>query len=118
VIRVVENMPAGTIGLEAVGQITAEDYRDVLVPSVEAALETGDVRLLYVLDEGAEYSAGAMWADSKLWSKHLKSWSRVAVVSDADWLERSIHAFGWMMPGEIKVFEPDEVDDAKTWLVG
>ena len=76
------------------------------------------MRLLYVLDEGAEYSAGAMWADSKLWTKHLKSWSRVAVVSDAEWLERSIHAFGWMMPGEIKVFEPDDVDDAKAWLVG
>ena len=110
--------PRGTIGVEASGKITEEDYRDVLVPTVEAALATGDVRLLYVLDEGAEYSAGAMWADSKLWTKHLKSWSRVAVVSDAEWLERSIHAFGWMMPGEIKVFEPDDVDDAKAWLAG
>ena len=117
-IRVVENMAPGTIGVEASGRITEEDYRDVLVPTVEAALTTGDVRLLYVLDEGAEYSAGAMWADSKLWTKQLKSWSRVAVVSDAEWLERSIHAFGWMMPGEIKVFEPDHVDDAKAWLVG
>ena len=117
-IRVVEHMPRGTIGVEASGKITEEDYRDVLVPTVEAALATGDVRLLYVLDEGAEYSAGAMWADSKLWTKHLKSWSRVAVVSDAEWLERSIHAFGWMMPGEIKVFEPDDVDDAKAWLAG
>ena len=87
-IRVVEHMPPGTIGVEARGKITEEDYRDVLVPTVEAALTTGDVRLLYVLDEGAEYSAGAMWADSKLWTKHLKSWSRVAVVSDAEWLER------------------------------
>jgi hypothetical protein len=73
VIRIVEHMPPGTIGVEASGKITEEDYRDVLVPTVEAALTTGDVRLLYVLDEGAEYSAGAMWADSKLWTKHLKT---------------------------------------------
>ena len=117
-IRIIEQMPAGTIGLEATGKVTEEDYRDVLVPTVSAALERGDVRLLYVLDEGSEYSAGAMWADTKLWSKHLKAWARVAVVSDADWLERSIKAFGWMMPGEIKVFEPDDVDDAKEWLAG
>ena len=117
-IRVVEIRPPGTIGVEASGKISEQDYRDVLIPTVEAALTTGDVRLLYVLDEGAEYSAGAMWADSKLWTKHLKSWSRVAVVSDAEWLERSIHAFGWMMPGEIKVFEPGGVDEAKEWLVG
>ena len=51
-IRVVEHMPRGTIGVEASGKITEEDYRDVLVPTVEAALATGDVRLLYVLDEG------------------------------------------------------------------
>jgi hypothetical protein len=118
VIRIVERMPPGTIGVEASGRITDEDYRDVLIPAVEAALDTGDVRLLYVLDAGSEYSAGAMWADSKLWTKHLKSWSRVAVVSDAEWLERSIHAFGWMMPGEIKVFASGDVDDAKAWLAG
>ena len=111
-------MPAGTIGLEATGKVTEEDYRDVLVPAVSAALEQGDVRLLYVLDKGSEYSAGAMWADTKLWTTHLKAWTRVAVVSDADWLERSIKAFGWMMPGEIKVFESDDVDDAKEWLAG
>ena len=117
-IRVAENMPPGTIGVEASGKVTEEDYRDVLVPTVEAALETGAVRLLYVLDEGSDYSAGAMWADSKLWTKHLRSWSRVAVVSDAEWLERSIHAFGWMVPGEIKVFDSGDVDHAKAWLVG
>ena len=117
-IRIIEHMPAGTIGVEATGKVTEEDYRDVLVPAVSAALEQGDVRLLYVLDKGSEYSAGAMWADTKLWTKHLNAWTRVAVVSDADWLERSIKAFGWMMPGEIKVFESDDVDDAKEWLAG
>jgi hypothetical protein len=41
----------------------------------------------------------------------------LAIVSDADWLENAVKAFGWMMPGEVKVFEPDDVDDAKAWLV-
>ena len=48
-IRVIENMPLGTIGLEAVGKVTEDYYRDVLLPAVSAALERGDVRLLYVL---------------------------------------------------------------------
>jgi hypothetical protein len=42
-IRVIENMPLGTIGLEAVGKVTEDDYRDVLLPAVSAALERGDV---------------------------------------------------------------------------
>ena len=49
VIRTMERMPAGIIGLEAVGRVTDQDYQDVLVPAVSAALERGDVRLLYAL---------------------------------------------------------------------
>jgi hypothetical protein len=118
VIEVIEDMPVGTIGLEASGKVTDDDYRDVLVPAVEAAVKHGKVRLLYVLDEKSSYSPGAMWADSKLWFKDLKGWERVAVVSDADWLEHAVKAFGWMMPGEVRVFESDDVRDAKAWLVG
>ncbi|SEE36134.1 SpoIIAA-like [Jiangella alba] len=116
-IRVMDDMPPGTIGVQAAGEVTEEDYRDVLVPALSSALERKDVRLLYVLDSGFSYSAGAMWADTKLWARHLKGWRKVAVVSDADWLENSIKAFGWMMPGDIKVFEPDEILEAKQWLV-
>jgi hypothetical protein len=61
---------------------------------------------------------GAVWADTKLWAQNLKAWKKVAIVSDADWLENSVKAFGWLMPGEVKVFETDDLDDAKEWLAG
>jgi hypothetical protein len=112
-------MPPGTIGVEAVGKVTEEDYRQVLAPALADALERREVRLLYVL--GAEFdsfSPGATWEDTKLWARHLKGWERVAVVSDADWLEHAVNVFGWLVPGEVKVFETDELDEAKAWLVG
>jgi hypothetical protein len=112
-------MPPGTIGVEAVGKVSEDDYRDVLVPAVSTAVERGDVRLLYVLGKDFDsYSAGALWADTKLLAENRKAWKKVAIVSDADWLENSVKAFGWLMPGEVKVFETDEVHDAKEWLVG
>ena len=118
-IKIIQNMPAGTIGLEAVGKVTDDDYRDVLMPAISAALERNDVRLLYVLGEDfGSYSAGAMWADTKLWAQHLKAWQKIAIVSDADWLENSVEAFGWLIPGEVKVFETDDLDEAKEWLAG
>jgi hypothetical protein len=118
VIRVIQDMPVGTIGLEASGKVTEEDYRHVLVPTVNAALAVGKVRMMYVLSEESSYSPGAVWADTRLWFKDLKGWERVAIVSDADWLENAVKAFGWLMPGEVKVFESDDVRDAKGWLVG
>ena len=54
----------------------------------------------------------------QLLAQHPKAWKRIAIVSDADWLEHSVKAFGWLIPGEIKVFDTDDVDDAKEWLVG
>jgi hypothetical protein len=112
-------MPAGVIGLEAVGRVSDQDYEQVLVPAVSSALERGDVRLLYVLgSEFDSYSAGAVWADTKLFAGHPRGWKKVAVVSDADWLENSVKAFGWLMPGKVRDFETDDVDDALEWLTG
>src|SRR3954454_1682903 len=77
-LKIIEDMPPGTIGFEASGKISDDDYRDVLVPAVKTALEAGGVRLLYVLADGTSYSPGAVWADTKLWAGNLRGWKRVA----------------------------------------
>jgi len=119
VIRTLQAMPAGVLGLEAVGRVSDQDYEQVLVPAVSSALGRGDVRLLYVLGrEFDSYSAGAVWADTKLFAGHPRGWEKIAIVSDADWLENSVKAFGWLMPGKVRVFETDDVDDALEWLTG
>ncbi len=45
-IRQIEDMPAGTLGFAAVGEVTAKDYEEVLAPAVRAAQEAGGIRLL------------------------------------------------------------------------
>ena len=42
---------------------------------------------------------------------------RIAVVTDADWLEKSVQAFGWLMPGEVRGFDDDDLDDARAWVI-
>jgi hypothetical protein len=39
-----------------------------------------------------------------------------AVVTDIDWLRRGVAVFGWMVPGEIRVFTSAGRADAETWL--
>jgi hypothetical protein len=118
VITQLRNMPTGTIGFRATGTVTTEDYETVLVPALTAAAEAGPVRLLYVIDDDLDsYTAGAMWSDTRLWAGHRDAWERVAVATDVDWVEKAVKAFGWLMPGRIRVFDDDEVDRAKLWLV-
>ena len=50
--------------------------------------------------------------------KYRSSWKRLAVVTDKDWMRHGIAAFGWLIPGEIRVFAPDELEAAKAWTGG
>ncbi len=116
-IRLMDDMPAGTVGLEAVGKVTADDYRDVLVPAISDALRRKNVRLLYLLGpQFKSYTPGAFLEDSKLWARNPRSWKKIALVSEASWIEKTVRTLGRAMPGKVKVFELDELDDAKAWV--
>ena len=114
-LTLIEGLPEGVVGVEAGGKVAAEDYEQVLRPAIEAS---GDkVRLLYVLGHDfPDYTAGAAWEDAKLGLGHLRSWERIAIVSDADWLRHAIHGLGWLMPGEVKIFGVSELDRAREWV--
>ena len=66
----------------------------------------------------AGHKPSPVWADTKMCFENLKGSERLAIVSDVDWLGNAVKAFGWLMPGEVKVFESDDVRTAKQWAVG
>jgi hypothetical protein len=116
-IQIIEGAPEGVLAFRAVGEVHADDYDTVLKPAVEEALAGGG-KLRVVIEIGPgfdKYSTGAAWDDMALGFSHLRSWERCAVVTDRDWVRHGVKAFGWMMPGEVKVFEPDELGVAMTW---
>ena len=119
-LKLIPDLPQGVVGVEAQGQVSTDDYERVLIPAVDAAQEAaedGKLRLLYVLgSDFPDYTAGAAWEDAKLGLGRIRSWERIAIVSDAEWLRRAIHGLGWMMPGEVKVFGTAEGHDARAWV--
>ncbi len=112
------DLPDRVLGFKASGEVTADDYREVLVPTLEAKLTKQEkVRLLYVLGEGFKgYTGGAAWEDAKVGMKHLTAFERIAVVTDIDWVATMVKAFGFAMPGEVRVFDNDDLDDARRWI--
>jgi hypothetical protein len=92
------------------------DYRDVLLPAVEATLATGaKVRIVLVFESFDGVSGGAVGQDLKMGIEHLTGWKRIAVVTDVDWMRHLISLFGWMTPGEVRVFPLVERADAVSW---
>lgn len=117
-IRLIEGLPDGVLGIEAVGRVEASDYETVLDPAVKAHLERHDtVRLLYVLGEEFEgYAPGAALEDAKLGLGNWSAWERVAVVTDRDWLHDALRMLGWMFPGDVRAFPLSERADAVAWV--
>lgn len=116
------DMPGSTLGFRATGHVTGDEYKNQLLPALEAAVETGDVRLLFVAGPGFErFDPGAWAEDSKaaltLGIGHHAAWKRFAIATDVSWIADATHMFAWMCPGEVAVFGLDELDQARDWLV-
>jgi hypothetical protein len=116
-IRLLGDMPAGVLGLEAVDDVEKEDYQKVILPAVEKAIdEHGKVRLVYVLgSEFDDYEGGAVWEDLRLGARHPASFERMAIVTDAGWAAPAVKVFSILWPGQARAFGLSELESAKRW---
>lgn len=121
-IERIEGMPAGTIGLRASGKLTREDYRQVLEPALREGVDSGAVRLLFVMPDFDGLAAGAVTEDMKTglrtWVRDHSAWKRFALVTDVEWLVKSMRAFAWLAPGEVRTFGLAEEAEAREWVAG
>jgi hypothetical protein len=115
-ITQLDELPEGVIGFEASGKLAAEDYRDVVLPVLEKAATTGDVRFVIVMRDFDGMTGGALWQDLKLGVEHLRGWKRIALVTDIAWMTHATDLFGWMTPGETKTFPLAQKDEAVEWV--
>jgi hypothetical protein len=120
-INRLQDMPEGTIGFEFAGDVTGEEYRQVLEPPLEAAVEAGEVRLLLQTAEDFDgMKLGARIEDAKanirLGVAHRKAWKRVAIVTDSDWLSKSFRLWSHFVPVEMRIFAVAEAAGARAWV--
>ena len=117
-LRRMSDMPAGTIGFEAVGEVEDDDWEETVEPVLRQEIAAGrDVRLLYLIGTAArEVEGDAMKADTGFRMRHATSFERVAVVSDEDWMRPALRALSFLLPGKARGFRVRDLADAKTWL--
>jgi hypothetical protein len=118
VIALIEGLPPGTLGFRAHGHVTAADYKNIIVPDVEAAFALNrKLRLLYVTaDDFTGFEPGAVWDDAKLGMRHFSGWDRVALVTDVHWLRGTAMAFSFAIPAEFRLFHGREIEEATRWI--
>lgn len=117
-LEVMDFLPEDVIGVRAEGIVTAQDYRKTLIPLVEArAAKFDKLKMVYVIGEEFDgFSAGAMWHDTRFGLTHLTTFSKLAVVTDIEWIRHSVKMFGHLMPTEVMVFDLADLEDATAWI--
>ena len=111
-------MPDGTVGFRIDGDVEREDYTEILVPALKAAVDSGSgLRALYLIEDLDDIEGGALWEDTKLGFdlaiEHHSDWRRSAIVTDIDWMARASKLFLWLFPGEARLFRVADLEQAK-----
>ena len=117
-LRRITDMPAGTLGYEAIGEVEDDDWEQAVEPVLRREIAEGQkVRLLYLLGaEAREVEGDAMTADTSFRARHATSFERVAVVSDEDWMRPALRGLSVLLPGRARGFRVSEMAAAKEWL--
>jgi hypothetical protein len=117
-LRRMDDMPTGTIGFEAVGEVEDDDWEEAVEPLLRRRIAAGDkVRLLYLLGpEATDVEGDAMKADAGFRARHAGAFERVAVVTDESWIKPATRAWSALMPGKARGFAVHDLAVAKTWL--
>ncbi|MEO6831266.1 MAG: STAS/SEC14 domain-containing protein [Chitinophagaceae bacterium] len=117
-LRIINDLPGNVLGIEAEGEVTGSDYENVLIPAVDEKLKANEkIRFLYYLGpDFTGFSLEAMIDDAKVGMKNFSTWDRVALVSNHQLINGFAKLFGYLLPGEVKVYGNAELDEAKKWI--
>ena|SRR5665647_909623 len=116
-MELMKGLPDNVIGIVGSGNITAEDYDTILIPTIHEKLKNfKKIRMLYQLNKDyTHYELGAFLEDAKV-TWHTFSFEKVAVVFDVQWIRNGVNLYKLFMPMPIKVFSNNEFEKAKEWI--
>src|SRR3954453_8802829 len=117
-LRRMDDMPAGTVGFEAVGEVEDDDYEEAVEPLLRQRIAAGEKgRLLYLLGpEASDVEGDAMKAEAGFRARHAGAFERVAIVADESWIKPAMKAWSALTPGKSRGFAVHDLAAAKTWL--
>ena len=120
VMTLLDDLPAGVIGVTATGKLTADDSAHVLGPAIAVATaDRGKLRVVIVFEDSFDgVDAGAVWQDLRTGVGAWHSWERIAVVTDRKWMVDGLKLFGWAVPGEARSCGPADRAEAISWAAG
>lgn len=114
----ITDLPANMVGFRAVGEVTQQDFDEVVIPEVKKLVEATDVlNYLLVLDTSVKnFTFGAWFKDAVLGIQNLTKWNRAAIISDTEGVHTFTKIFSALMPGTFRAFDHADMEKAVDWV--
>ncbi len=113
-----DDLPDDVVGIKARGIITSQDYTGNLIPLIEGKLQKHDkLKLLMIFDDEFDScSEGAAWDDMRFGFSHIGDFSKIAIVSNKDWIRHSMKLFAPLIRSEVNLFDVADLAQARAWI--
>ena len=117
-IKVLPESNGNILIVRAVGKLTDQDYKEILIPSLESIIrEHGKARLL--LDMGDEFygwEAAALWDDAHFGLTHRNDFEKMGVVGGPQWVDWGLKIAKLAISGQLRSFTSRERAEALRWI--
>lgn len=116
-IGILPGIPPNVAGFKASGEITREDYENIVIPEIRRHIETfGHLNFVFYVDTSLKnFSAGAWLRDIWMVIKEFARWNKVAIISDVERIRRFTDTVSHLFPGEYRGFATEHLDEAIKW---
>ena len=105
-----------SVEIEISDRVTTEEF-EATAKKLEAFIARhGRVQVLEIIHDFDGMDAGAFWSDFKFSLRHLKDFSRCAIVSDTKWFSPLSALAEPFINCEVAYFQPEDLEAARNWL--
>jgi SpoIIAA-like len=121
VIERIEDMPPHTIGFRLSGKLNGDEYFVIRDAAQEELDQGGKISILIDVSpdvSGFDEAILQLRSASRVTVSRGTSWERLAIMTDAEWVMFAFLILAWILPGDIVVFAPTELEKAKAWTGG
>lgn len=103
-----------------VGEITAYDYKTVIIPSITALMKRiNEINFLFLIDNEVEnFNTSAWLEDTLIGLRNLGKWNRTAVVTECEKAISFTNSFRYIVSGEFRCYKKESFQEALNWVQG
>ena len=108
----------GILTIKVTGLFTYPEQIALQKASIDNIPEQGKISILYILEDFQGWSKDDNWSDISFQEKSDPYIKKMAIVGEEKWQDLILMSVGFGFRScPIEYFQPDEMDQAKAWLM-